>query len=222
MNTTPSIAILSPERTDRIWSRIPWRWILVTHRNEASRSFHPFCFLFVCELVPHKSGAYLPLTQIIVDGGMRRVLANVQFLLNQSKRQSPILSPHLSHFLIISKFGLSIADWNVAHLQSFPFLRKCVRTILNKFSAHGLPPVHLHQHFTRLRCSFLQFVAELDVCTFLHYAVTLPFIITTFNWPQSVYTAGHMQSMLCVDSPHVSEEPWACMHMCAKLLFSYD
>ena len=29
------------------------QWILVTHGNEVSRSFHPFCFLFVCELVRH-------------------------------------------------------------------------------------------------------------------------------------------------------------------------
>ena len=35
-----------------------------------------------------------------------------------------------------------------------------------------------------------------------------PGSITTFNWPQSVYTTGHMQPMLCVDSPHVSVEPW--------------
>ena len=67
-----------------------------------------------------------------------------------------------------------------------------------------LPPVHLHHHFMRLCCSFPQFVAEL-VYTLLHCAVTLPLTLTTFNWPQSVYTAGHMQSMLCVYSPHVSK-----------------
>ena len=92
----------------------------------------------------------------------------------------------------------SMADLNVAHPQSFPSLRE---PFVNTFSAHGLSPVHLHQHSVRLRCSFPQFVAERDVCLLLHCAVTLPLTLTTFNWPQSVYTASHMQSMLCVDSP---------------------
>ena len=39
------------------------QWIQVTHRNEVSRSLHPFCFLLVCELVLQKSGADLPLTK---------------------------------------------------------------------------------------------------------------------------------------------------------------
>ena len=72
-----------------------------------------------------------------------------------------------------------------------------------------------------LHCNFPQFVAKLDVCTLLHCTVTLPPTLTTFNWPQSVFAAGHMQSMLCVDSPHVFEKPCACMHTCAKLVFRY-
>ena len=59
-------------------------WILVTHGNEVSKIFHPFCFLLVGELVRHKSGADLPLTQIIADDGVRRILANAQFVRNQS------------------------------------------------------------------------------------------------------------------------------------------
>ena len=60
------------------------QWIPATHGNEVSRSFHPFCFLFVCELVRHKSGSDLQLIQIISDDGMRRAPANAQFLRNQS------------------------------------------------------------------------------------------------------------------------------------------
>ena len=89
-------------------------------------------------------------------------------------------------------------------------------------SVVSFPPVHLHQHFTRFRWSFPQFVAELDVCMLLHCAMTLLLTLTTFNWPQSLFTAGYMQSMLCVDSPHVSEEPCSCAHTCAKLAFRYD
>ena len=47
-------------------------------------------------------------------------------------------------------FCLSMADPNVAHPQSLPSFRESVNT----FSAHGFPPVHLHQHFKRLCCSF--------------------------------------------------------------------
>ena len=35
-------------------------------------------------------------------------------------------------------------------------------------------------------------------------------------------TAGHMQSMLCLDSPHVSEETCICAHTCTKLPLRYD
>ena len=93
---------------------------------------------------------------------------------------------------------------------------------LKTVSAHSFPPVHLHQHFTILRSSISQFVAGLDVYTLLHWAVTLPLTLTKFNWPQSVYTSGHVQSVLCVDSPHVSEEPYACAHICAKLPLKSD
>ncbi|KAJ8883220.1 hypothetical protein PR048_015060 [Dryococelus australis] len=43
------------------------RWILVTHGNEMSSDFVPFCFQFVCQLVRHKPGKDLPLTQIFAD-----------------------------------------------------------------------------------------------------------------------------------------------------------
>ena len=115
-------------------------------------------------------------------------------------------------------FCLSLTDPNVAQPKSIASLHESVSTICKQFSAHVFPPVHLYQHFMRLHCSFPKFVAELDVCMLLHCAVTLPLTQTTFNWPQSVYTAGHMQSMLCVDSLHVSEEACAC----AKLPFRYD
>ena len=116
-------------------------------------------------------------------------------------------------------FCLSMTASNVAQTQSFRSFRERLAPFVNTFPAHGFPPVHLHQHFTRLRCSFPQFVAEVDVCTLLHCAMTLPLTMTTYNWPQSVDTAGHMQSMLFVDSSHVFEEPCACVHTCAKLPF---
>ena len=107
-------------------------------------------------------------------------------------------------------------------LSRFLPFTKAFEPFVNTFSAHGFPPVHLYQHFTHLRCSFPQFVAELEVCALLHCAVTLPITLTTFNWPQSVYTVGHTQSMLCVDSPHVSEEPCVCEHTSTKVPFRYD
>ena len=51
-------------------------------------------------------------------------------------------------------------------------------------------------------------------CTLLHCAVTHSLTLTTFNWPHSVYTVGHMQSMLCVCILPMSEEPCACPHTC--------
>ena len=93
-------------------------------------------------------------------------------------------------------FCLSMANPNVVHPQSFPSL--CER--VNTFSAHGFPPVHLHERYTHLFRSFPQFLAAL-VCTLFHCAVILPPTLNIFNWPQSVYIAGHMQFMMCVGSP---------------------
>ena len=72
-------------------------------------------------------------------------------------------------------------------LSRFLPFAKAFEPLVNIFSAHGVSPVHLHQHFTRLRCSFPQLVAVLDVCMLFHCAVTLP---------QSIHTASHMQSIL--------------------------
>ena len=89
--------------------------------------------------------------------------------------------------------------------------------------SNGLPPVHLHQlSRASVPLQFPQFVAEIDVCMLLHCALILPPTMTTFNWPQSVYTGSHMQSILCVDSLHVSEEPCAWYYTCAKFPFTYD
>ena len=118
---------------------------------------------------------------------------------------------------------LSMADPNVAHPQSFPSLRESVSTIRNYIFCSQLPYRTPATDIPRVSVAvFPKFAAELDVCSLLHCAVTLPLTLTAFNWPQSVFTAGHMQSMLCVDSPHVSEEPCACAYTCAKLPFRYD
>ena len=134
--------------------------------------------------------------------------------LSVSRRSSVIIC---RTFSIISEVLLVDGRPERGSSSSFPSLRESVNT----FSAQGFPPVHLHQHSTRLCCSFSQFVAK-RVCTLLHCAVTLPLTLTSFNWLQSVYTASHMQSMLCVDSPHISEEPCVCALTCAKLPFRYD
>ena len=109
-----------------------------------------------------------------------------------------------------------MGDPNVAHPHSFPSLRESVNT----FSAHGFPPVHVHQHFTHLCCSLPQFVAEL-VCTLRHWTVTT--YHTDYVQLAGVgVQVGHMQSMPCVDSPNVSEEPCAFAHTCTKLSFRCD
>ena len=142
-----------------------------------------------------------------------------------AKREPPrtaFLCQHFSHFL--DHFWGSAFRWPTwmwLILSRFLPFTKAFEPFVNTFSAHGFPPVHLHRHFTHLRYNFPQFVTEI-VCTLLHCAVTLPITLTTFNWPQSVYTVGHVQSILCVDSPHVSEEPCACAHTCDKLPFRYD
>ena len=95
---------------------------------------------------------------------------------------SRILRQHLSHFL--DYFWGSACRWPTRTwliLSRFLPCAQAFQPFVNIFSAHGFPPVHQHQHFTRLRCSFPQFVAELDVCTSLQCAVTLPLTLTTFN-----------------------------------------
>ena len=91
---------------------------------------------------------------------------------------------------------------------------KAFEPFVNTFSVHGFPPLHLHQHFTHLHCSFSQFVTELYVCMLFHCAVTLPLTLTMFNWPQSVYTAGHMHSPCCMSILPMSlkNHTHACTH----------
>ena len=94
-----------------------------------------------------------------------------------------------------------MADQNVVQLSRFLPFAKAFEPFVNKFSALGFPSLHLPQHSMRLSCSFPQFVAELYVCRLLHCAVTLPLTL--------VAVGLHCQSMLCVDSPLVTEEPCA-------------
>ena len=133
--------------------------------------------------------------------------------LGVSRRLVPAFLAHSRSFL---GFCLSMADSNVAHPQSFPSLRESVWTIRKHLFCSRLPS---HTPAPTFHASPLQFSLIcsrnlLYICM-LHCAVTLSLTMTTFNCPQSVYTSDHMQSMLCVDSPHVSEEP------CAKLQFRY-
>ena len=210
VNTMPSIAILILDRTDSIRSHLPWLCFpKVTHRNEVFRSFHPFCFLLVCELVQHKLEADFPLTQIIVDDGVHHVLANAQYLCNQS----PIFCQHLSRFL--NHLWVSACrwlTWTWLILSSFLPFAKAFEPFVN-ISCSQLPSSTPAPTFHVSPLQFSWFVAEHDVCILLHCAVTLSLILTMFTWSQLVYTAGHMQSMLCVDSPHV----WSA-HMCQVAL----
>ena len=109
-------------------------------------------------------------------------------------------------FSIIS--GVLFVDGQTEHLMlsSFPSLCKSVWTICKHIFCSQFPsrtpvptfhesPLQFSPICSRSRCLH---VAPLCCDTAL--------ILTTFNWLQSVYTAGHMQSMLCIDSPHVSEE----------------
>ena len=113
-------------------------------------------------------------------------------------------------------FYLSLADPNMAPPQSFPSLRENAWTIHKHILCSQLPSRIPAPKFHAVRCSFPQFVADLDICTLLHCAVTLPLTLTTFNWPQSVYSADHMQSMLtskCRFSPCL----WRIMRMRAHM-----
>ena len=181
-----------------------WKW-----------NFHLFCFLFVCELVRHKSGANLSFTQIIADDVVRWVLANAKLLHNLSWRQSPILCQHLSHFL--DHFGGFACQWLTRmwlNPQSFPSLCKNVWTIPKHIFCSRLPYRTLAPTF---HVSLLQFSLICSRTWCLHVATlrcdtTVPLTLTTFNW---------QQSMLCVDSAHVPEEPYACAPTCVKLPFRY-
>ena len=131
------------------------QWILVSYGNEVSRSFHPFCFLLICELVRHKSGADLLLTQIIADDGVCRVLASAQFL------PQPILAwvaDLVLAFVALSRsflgFCLSMTDPNVTHLQSFPSFRKDVLIICKHVFCSWLPS---HTPAPTFHTSLLQF-----------------------------------------------------------------
>ena len=104
-----------------------------------------------------------------------------------------------------------MADWTWFILSHFLPFAKEFGPLVNTFSAHCFPPVHLHLHFTHLRCSFPQFVAELDVCTLLHCTVTLR--STGCSW----FTLPVTCSPCCV-----SIIPMSLKNTCTKLPFRYD
>ena len=114
---------------------------------------------------------------------------------------------------------LSMANPNLAHPQLFLSFCKSTSTIRKHIFCSWLPSHTLAPTF---HTSPLQFSPICGRTWCLHIA---PLRCDTtshndmFNWPQLVYTAGHMQSMWCVDSSHVSEEPCACTHTCAKFPF---
>ena len=152
----------------------------------------------------------------------RRTAVTRSLMAFTSAKRAPVmvafLCQHLSHFIGYS-WG-SACRWPTRTWLMLSRFLHFANAQTHFLLAVSLPYTCINI-FARLCCSFPQFVAEF-VCASLHCAVTLPLTLTTFNWPQSVYTAGHMQSMLCVDSPQVSEESCACAHTCAKLPFRYD
>ena len=139
VNTTSSITVLIPDRTGRTKYHLQWYFPeAVAPGHRWKWSLHQFRFLFDCELVRHKSGADLPLTQIIADDGVRRVLVNIQFLRNLSVSHWSCVSICRT-FSIISGVCLSMADRKVAHPQLFPSLRESIWTIRKHIFCSRLP-----------------------------------------------------------------------------------
>ena len=181
------------------------QWILVRHGSEVSRSFHPFCFLLVCELVWHKLGTDLPLLWMMVYA----VSSAINLSIN-CRSCASICRTLLDHF-----WG-SACQWpNRTRLILSRFLpfAKVFEPFVNMFSAYGFPPVHLHQHFICLRCSFPQFVAEL--C--LHVAPLRCETTSHTDYVQLASVGLHCQShavhAVCLFSPCL----WRTMRLRAHM-----
>ena len=203
VNTTPLIAILIPDRTGSTRSHLLWRcfpdamngsWSHMEIKSpEVSISFAFCSSVSLCST--NQEQICLPKSSWTMVCAVSLLMPNsFAVIVSMSHRSCASIC---RTFSIIS--GVLLVDGRLQYgslsVISFPSPKH-----LNH-SAHSFPSVHLHKHFT---C--LQFVAELYVCALCHSAVTL----TMFNWPQSVYTASHMQSMLCQFSPCL----WITMHLC--------
>ena len=91
---------------------------------------------------------------------------------------------------------------NVSHRSCANLCRTfSIITFVNTFSAHGFPPVHLQVHFTGLRCSFPQFVAERDVCTLLHCVVTTSHTDYVQLSAVGLHCRSHAVHVVCRFSP---------------------
>ena len=152
VNTTPSIAVLIPDRTGSTRSRLPWRcfpeamdpghtwkWSLqkLTYVSLSAR-------LWVCAIQIGSTSSAYPNHR-----GRWWAPANAQFLRNQC--QSPILCQHLSNFL--HHFWGSVCRWPTRTwliISRFLPFGKAFEPFVNPFSAHGFPLVHLHLRFTLL------------------------------------------------------------------------
>ena len=121
----------------------------------------------------------------------RMMVCTVSLLMPNSSAINPCVNSDLvpAFFALSRSFLVFCLRWQTRTwliVSHFLLFAKAFQPFVNIFSANGFPPVHLHQHFTRLCCSFPEFVADRDVCTLLHCAVTLPLTLTMFNWRQLV------------------------------------
>ena len=168
VNALPSISVLIPDRTGSTRSHLSWRcfykqWILVTHGNEVSRSFHPF--LLSARLwaratqigsrfsaYPNHRGWWCP--PVLVKAISSAINLSV------SRRSCASIC---RTFSIIS--GVLLVDGRPergsSSVVSIPS-QKCFNRSKHIFCS-WLPSRTPDEHFTRL-CSFPQF----DVCTLLH------------------------------------------------------
>ena len=142
----------------------------------------------LCSFVRHKSGADLPLTQFVAVEGARLVFANAQFFLNLSVSRRSCASICRTFFIIS---GVLLVDGRPerASVVSFSSRKRLNHSILFRSRLPSRTPAPTF-HASPLQ-SFPQFVAELDVCTLLHCAVTLPLILSTFNWQQLLNCRSH-------------------------------
>ena len=120
------------------------------------RSFHPFCFcssLSLCCTNQEQTFRLLKSSRTMVNAVSLLMLNSSAINLSVSHRPCASIC---RTFSIIS--GVLLDDGRPERGSSS--IVSSLRERVNTFSAHGFSPVQLHVHFTRLRSSFPQIVAE--------------------------------------------------------------
>ena len=211
MNTTPSIAVLIPDRTASTRSHLPWwsfpeamdpgQWSHMEKKSPEVSIRFAFCSCVNLCCTNREQIFRLPKSWRTMVCAVSLLMPNSSAInLSVSRRSCARIC---RTFSIISRVLLvdGRPERGSSSVVSFP-------------SAQGFPPVHLHRHSTRLRCSFPQFIPKIDVCTLLHCAVTLPLTLTTFNWPAvGLHYQSHAVHDLCRFSPCI----WRTIRMRAHM-----